>query len=320
MLSSRFIKVRHGRGAHRLQGSRVLPADRPQLHGDAAVVDGAPRVVVIVCVLVIASIVPLFQAIGKGFTPTDDRSRVPGDCQGAGRIGLAATHDRLERIATEFAAASRGRDTLTTVGGAPAAAWPRRWAGECAERQRRIDPCDAPATSQRGLAGRGHGPCPRGLRQYPSELRTGIQESGGGGGGRASSTRFAGPDLARLAEYSETLARAGAGAADRRRRGFVAGHRQARTAGGNRSSARGRPGDPGPGHRAGAEHAGRRQQVTSFYVGDDQYDVTLRADQRFRSSVDGLARMTISSSRGPVTLGEVVRIEPVIRALAASSA
>ena len=50
-------------------------------------------------------------------------------------------------------------------------------------------------------------------------------------------------------------------------------------------------------------------KTTSYNVGDDQYNVTIRASQRFRMSVDGLTRMTVASSHGPVTLGEVVRIE-----------
>ena len=50
-------------------------------------------------------------------------------------------------------------------------------------------------------------------------------------------------------------------------------------------------------------------KTTSYYVGDEQYDVTIRANQRYRSNPEGLARMTVASNRGPVTLGELVRIE-----------
>jgi HAE1 family hydrophobic/amphiphilic exporter-1 len=51
--------------------------------------------------------------------------------------------------------------------------------------------------------------------------------------------------------------------------------------------------------------------VTTFDVGDYQHNVTIRASERFRTSVDGLLRMTVASSRrGVVTLGEVVRIVP----------
>src|SRR5687768_11530068 len=49
-------------------------------------------------------------------------------------------------------------------------------------------------------------------------------------------------------------------------------------------------------------------RATTFDVGDDQYDVTIRATERFRTSIDGLTRMTVASTHGAVTLGEVVRI------------
>jgi HAE1 family hydrophobic/amphiphilic exporter-1 len=51
--------------------------------------------------------------------------------------------------------------------------------------------------------------------------------------------------------------------------------------------------------------------VTTFNVGNNQYDVTLRAAQRFRSSLEGLERLTVGSSkRGVVPLAEVVHIVP----------
>jgi HAE1 family hydrophobic/amphiphilic exporter-1 len=51
--------------------------------------------------------------------------------------------------------------------------------------------------------------------------------------------------------------------------------------------------------------------ITTFNVGDSQYDVTLRAEERFRSSFDGLQRLTVGSSRrGGVPIAEVVRLVP----------
>ena len=52
-------------------------------------------------------------------------------------------------------------------------------------------------------------------------------------------------------------------------------------------------------------------KVTTYNVGNYQYDVTLRGAERFRSSLDGLQRLTVGSSkRGVVPLAEVVRIVP----------
>src|SRR5262249_26667005 len=53
------------------------------------------------------------------------------------------------------------------------------------------------------------------------------------------------------------------------------------------------------------------QNVSTFDVGDDQYDVSLRASERFRTSIDGLSQITVSSARrGSVALGDIVHIEP----------
>ena len=113
-----------GAGASRLEGLAVLPSDRSRLHGDAALVDGAPLgVVVLTCVLVIASIVPLFMVIGKNFVPDDDRSEFQVTVRTPEGSGLAATLTVLERVAGDLRAFPEVTDTLGTVGGGAAAAW-----------------------------------------------------------------------------------------------------------------------------------------------------------------------------------------------------
>jgi HAE1 family hydrophobic/amphiphilic exporter-1 len=53
------------------------------------------------------------------------------------------------------------------------------------------------------------------------------------------------------------------------------------------------------------------QNVTTFDVGEDQYDVTLRAVEGFRTTAEGVQRMTVpSSKRGAVDIGEVVDLVP----------
>ena len=47
------------------------------------------------------------------------------------------------------------------------------------------------------------------------------------------------------------------------------------------------------------------QNVTTFDVGEDQYDVTLRAVEGFRTTAEGVQRMTVpSSKRGTVDISE----------------
>ena len=65
-------------------------------------------VVVLACVLVIASIVPLFMVIGKNFVPDDDRSEFQVTVRTPEGSGLAATLTVLERVAADLRGVPRG--------------------------------------------------------------------------------------------------------------------------------------------------------------------------------------------------------------------
>src|ERR1035438_4584240 len=53
------------------------------------------------------------------------------------------------------------------------------------------------------------------------------------------------------------------------------------------------------------------QTASTFNAGEDQYDVVVRAQEKFRGGAEGLARMTVPSQKvGSVGLDEVVRIVP----------
>jgi len=53
------------------------------------------------------------------------------------------------------------------------------------------------------------------------------------------------------------------------------------------------------------------QVASTFNSGDDQYDVRVRAEEQFRTSSEGLSKMTVpSSKRGSVGLDEVIDIRP----------
>jgi hydrophobic/amphiphilic exporter-1 (mainly G- bacteria), HAE1 family len=311
MLSSRFIKVRHGRGAHDSKDSIFFrPIDRSYM----AMLRWSMAhrwAVVVVCALVIASIVPLFQAIGKGFTPTDDRSEFQVTVRAPEGSSLAATTTILERIAADLRQFPEVLDTLTTVGASAGGGMAAMMGGGSAPSVNAgsihvtLRPIEARKASQEEVMVRVR----EVFRRYPGELRTSIQESGGGGGGMGVQYTVRGPDLARLAEYSETLVsqvRALPIAVDADT-SLVIGRPELRV-----EIDRQRAADLGIRVQDIAQALNMLvggSKTTSYYVGDDQYNVTVRASQRFRSSVDGLANMTIASSRGPVTLGEVVRIE-----------
>jgi HAE1 family hydrophobic/amphiphilic exporter-1 len=151
------------------------------------------------------------------------------------------------------------------------------------------------------------------LRRYPDNLRTSVQPGGGPGGGGGGGVQYsiAGPDLAQLGKSADAL---------------VAGLRTLPGAVDvDTSLVIGKPELRVEIDRPRAEDLGVRVQdigqalnvlvagdkITTFNVGTNQYDVTLRALERFRISVEGLQRMTVASStRGQVALAEVVRIVP----------
>src|SRR5207237_290066 len=148
------------------------------------------------------------------------------------------------------------------------------------------------------------------LRHYPGNLRTSVAAAGGGGGGGIQYS-ISGPDLEKLGEYSAALL------------GNMKGLPELADA--DTSLVIGKPEFRVEIDRQRAADLGVRvqdiaqalntmiggQNVSTFDVGEDQYDVTLRASEPFRTNLDGLKRLTVFSTRqGAVTLGEIVHVLP----------
>jgi HAE1 family hydrophobic/amphiphilic exporter-1 len=317
MLSSRFIKAPDERQRAAHHGSKDSFVFRVINNVYMAMLRWSMAhraAVVVVCALVIASIVPLFQMIGKSFVPDDDRSEFQVSVRAPEGAGLAATTTILERIASDLRKYPEVVDTLTTIGGSGGGGMGPMGGGtpggvNAGSIYVRLVPLESRKTSQEDVMIRAR----KALKAYPGNLRTSVQGGGGpggGGGGMGIQYTIAGPDLARLAEYSEALLekiRALPEAVDV-----------------DTSLVIGRPELRVDIDRQRAADLGVRVQdiaqalnmlvggatVTSFDVGDDQHDVRIRAAERFRSSIDGLRHMTVASAHGAVTLGEVVRITP----------
>jgi HAE1 family hydrophobic/amphiphilic exporter-1 len=262
-------------------------------------------------VLVIASIVPLFMIIGKNFVPEDDRGEFQVTIRTPEGSGLAATLTVLERVAADLREYPEVTDTLSTIGGGMAMMNPMGVGGpggvnsgsilvKLVEREEREASQEDLMVRVRDL-----------LRRYPGNLQTSVQSSGGPGGGGGGGVQYsvAGPDLVELAKSSDAILakiRDLPGAVDV-----------------DTSLVMGRPEIRVEIDRQRAADLGVRVQdiaqmlnvliagdkVTTFNVGDNQYDVTLRAAEEYRSSL-GLQRLTVGSSkRGVVPLSEVVRLE-----------
>jgi HAE1 family hydrophobic/amphiphilic exporter-1 len=156
--------------------------------------------VVLTCVLVIVSIVPLFMFVGKNFLPQDDESQFEVTVRAAEGSTVPATQTIIESIARDIRQKIPGvTDTLTTIGGGQGAS-----VNSGAIYVRLADIADreedqyALMTMTREL-----------LTRYPKELRTSVQQvaaiSGGGNRNAAIQYVVSGPELSKLTTYAESL-------------------------------------------------------------------------------------------------------------------
>jgi HAE1 family hydrophobic/amphiphilic exporter-1 len=318
MLCSRFIKIKHKDDEkHHHRSSKESVFFRPIDRSYMAMLRWSMRhrfIIVVVSVLVVASIVPLFMRIGKNFVPDDDRSEFQVSIRTQEGAGLPATVTVVERIASDLRDYPEVTDTLTTVGNGGGGMGMMGPGGapeiNTATVAVKLVPKDRREASQEQVMVRVR----EHLRQhYPPTLRTSVGSSGmggGGGGGAGVQYSVSGPDLRELEKYSGLLLekiREVPGAVDADT-SLVIGKPELRV-----EIDRSRAADLGVRVQDIAQALNvlvAGDAVTTFNVGSNQYDVTLRAEEKFRS-LNGLNRLTVASSKqGSVTLGEVVRIVP----------
>ncbi len=264
-------------------------------------------VIILMCLAVIISIVPLFKLVGKNFLPVDDQSQFEISVRAPEGYTLAATSELVERIAKDLRDKDKFpglSDTLITIGGGQqqlvnnASIYIK-----LAPIEERKETQDAYMIKAREL-----------LKNYPKELRTSVQQVAAisGGGNRNSDIQFVigGPDLQKLTKYSDELLAKMKTIPD--------------VVDADSTLINGKPELRVIIDRARAADLGVRvgdiaqalntlvagQQVSTFNEGTDQYEVRVRAIGVSRASVEGLKRMIISSSKtGWVTLDNVVRVE-----------
>ncbi len=314
MLTSRFVKPPRREDIEAHHGSKDSIIFRPIEKGYMALLRWSMAhrwVIVMLCVLAIASIFPLFAAIGKNFAPDEDRSKLTISVRAPEGTGLAATTTILERIATDLRKLPEVQDTLVSVGSQIAGMGPGMVFGSSAGNVGSITvaltPMEQRTRSQFDLM-----PVFREmLAGYPGELRTSVMALGGPGGGAGVQFSLRGPDLAQLGQYADEL--------------YQRIRTNPRAVDVDTSLVYGKPELRVEINRQRAADLGVRvqdiatalnvlvggQNVTTFDVGEDQYDVTLRAAEGFRTTVEGLQRMTVpSTKRGTVDIGEVVDLVP----------
>lgn len=313
MLTSRFVKVKHPGepDEHGSKDSRLFrPIERTYM-GMLRWSMAHRGLVVLASVVVIASIVPLFIVIGKDFAPEEDRGAYQVSVRAAEGTGIAAMTSILERIAADLRTVPEVQDTLVSVGGGAGVAAPGGELGTAAANAGSIFVKMVPLETRTKTQAQMLVETREILKRYPPDLRTAVQNADGPGGGAGMMFALRGPDLEKLGGYAEDLltrVKASPIAVDA-----------------DTSLVYGKPELRVDIDRQKAADLGVRVQdvaqalrilvggdnVSTFDVGDKQYNVRLRAKEQFRTTVEGLERMTVpSSKRGVVGLGEVVTIAP----------
>jgi HAE1 family hydrophobic/amphiphilic exporter-1 len=260
--------------------------------------------IVLMCLGVIISIVPLFKFVGKNFLPVDDQAQFEINVRTTEGATLPATSALVEKIATDLRQLPGVEATLTTIGGG------QQQLVNSAGIYVKLVPIKDRAETQDQLMVRAR----ELLKNYPKELRTSVQQVAAisGGGFRNADIQYVigGPDLQKLTKYSEELLAKMKTIPDvvDADSTLITGKPELRV-----RIDRARAGDLGVrvGDIAQALNtlvAG--QKVSTFNAGTDQYDVRVRAIGEFRASVEGLRRMIVPSAKiGWVSLDNLVQIE-----------
>lgn len=262
------------------------------------------KTVVLACVLAVVSIVPLFMVVNKNFIPQNDQSMYNVSVRAPEGTSLAAATNLAEQIAQQIRRLPGVQHTLTTVGSGQ-----DRSVNSAGIFVKLVDIKDR-NVSQFDLMARTRTL----LKQVPAGVVTGVgQVSNVGNNASQADIQYviSGPDLDKLAGYSRTLLKEMATLP------YVAdidstlrnGSPEVRL-----DIDRARAADLGVSvedieQALNTLVAG--QKASTFNVGEDQFDVVVRAQERFRGSVEGLAKMTVPSSKvGSVGLDEVVHMHP----------
>jgi HAE1 family hydrophobic/amphiphilic exporter-1 len=256
------------------------------------------------CALVFLSIIPLFMFVGKNFLPTDDQSQFEISIRAPEGYSLPATSALFEKIATDVRKIEGVRDTLTTIGGG------QQQTVNSGTIYVRLSEIADRAKSQEQLMVRTRDI----LKNYPPELRTGVQpvQAFSGGGFRNANVQFliSGPDLKKLEEYSAKLLEKMKTIPDAVDvdSTLISGKPELQLEV-NRETAADlgvRIGDVSQALNtlvAGTE-------ATTFNQGTDQYEVRVRAINNFRTNIEGLKRLVVPSTKmGLVSLDRLVKVK-----------
>lgn len=328
MLAARFIKVKHPEkpklSDEEIFGDGMIKQkddDIPEMHGESREgrfyhwIDHTYAImlrfsmahrwlILVLCILVTLSTVPLFMFVGKNFLPVDDQAQYEISVRAPEGYTLAATSNLMEKIAADVRQFPEVEDTLTTLGGD---AQQIVNSGSIYVKMKSID---QRTRSQEDLMSASR----ELLTKYPKELRTSVQlvQAFSGGGFRNANVQFfiGGPDLKELEKYSNIILekmRTVPDAVDVDST-LISGKPELRLI-----PDRDKAADLGVSIGAISQSLNTLvagQEVSTFNAGEDQYPVRVRAIGEFRSSEDALKRLIVPSTKiGWTTLDNVVKVE-----------
>jgi hydrophobic/amphiphilic exporter-1 (mainly G- bacteria), HAE1 family len=266
--------------------------------------------VVLICVLVVASIYPLFKVVGMAFLPDEDESAFQISLRGPQGTSLSATQSILDRIARDVREQLPGvKNTLVQAGGGFGGG-----SSSSGNINVSLVPVDERKFSQADLINRTRGI----LKKYQSkDYRINASGSssisgslGLGRGGSGVGYYLAGPDMDQLQKYADQLV-------EKMKQdpvfrdpdsSFDAGTPEIQvTIDRNKAADLGvKAGDVATALNTFA--AGQR--VTTFSQNNKQYDVVLQADEQYRRDRNNLQYFTVASTNsGTVGLEKLVKIE-----------
>jgi hydrophobic/amphiphilic exporter-1 (mainly G- bacteria), HAE1 family len=305
MLCSRFVKVTESRQKHSKDSGffRFLDGHYTRMLEWAM---AHRKTMVGLCVATVVSIVPLFLLVNKNFTPATDQGMYNVYLRAPEGTSLAATTNIAELVAQDIRKLPGVDHTLTTVGsGVERAVNNATVFVKLKDLNKRDIGQFALMARTREL-----------LKRVPVEVHTGVgqvSQVGGGNNFNQADVMYAiqGPDLDKLSKYSDAM--------------LAYLKTLPMTADIDTSQRNGTPEVRLDIDRARAADLGvsvmdieqalntlvAGQTASQFDAGEDQYDVVVRAQEQFRGSPEGLAKMTVPSSKvGSVGLDEVVHMRP----------
>jgi HAE1 family hydrophobic/amphiphilic exporter-1 len=268
-------------------------------------------IIAVLCVVVVASIVPLYKIVGYNFLPDEDESAYQVNLRMPQGTSLAATQSVLERVARDVREQIPGvKNTLVNAGGFGGGGQPNSGSIQVSltsTKERKYSQADLIQQTRDMIR----------KRKYPKEYV--LNASGGssigaslgqGRGGSSLGFFISGPDIQKLDEYSNKLVER-----IKKDENFRDADRSLQLSSPEVRIIidRQRAADLGveAGDVAQALNtlaAGAR--VTTFSEGSDQYDVVVRAGEEFRRTRENLSNFTVASaSGGTVGLEKLVRLE-----------